>query len=137
MVASSAKTSGDVILRSLVGRVREYFGSRPELNHLPEIEECSEIRNASDLLHAVGDNDDREFFFQLNNEIFDATGCDGIERRRRLIHRNDGRFNGNGARNAKPLLLAARQSQPAGLKPVFDFVPEGSLAQAAFDGSVE
>ena len=56
----------------------------------------------------------------------------GIERGGGLVHEDHVRLDGERARDAQPLLLAARQAQRAVLQPVLHLVPERRVVQSAF-----
>jgi len=78
-------------------------------------------------------NDGTEIF-QLYQKLFDFRSADGIERGARLIEKQDFGLDGESAGNAQALLLAAGKFIGGLVEMVFDFVPEGGVAQALFDG---
>jgi hypothetical protein len=55
---------------------------------------------------------------QLPHQVFDAQRGDRVERRAWLVHQNDLRFHGDGARDAQPLLLTWVQVERRVAQPV-------------------
>src|SRR2546428_13943680 len=82
-MASSAlpEPAGDVVLGPRVARVREELPRHPELHQLPQQHEASVIGHARRLLHVVGDDDDGVAVLQLEHQVLDLRGSDGIEGR--------------------------------------------------------
>jgi len=135
----SAKTAGDVGLRTRVGGFGEELRRGAELNELSGQKEGCEIADAGGLLHVVGDGDDGAEIFQLHEELFDFCGADGVESGARLVEEKDFGLNGEGAGDAETLLLAAGEFVGGLVEVIFHFVPEGSVAKAFLDslGSFE
>src|SRR5438270_1738056 len=133
----STEAAGDVFLGLALGRVGEDFGGGVDFDEAAEIKEGGTIGAAAGLLHVVSDDDDGVLLFQLPDQLFDFGGRDRVERGARLVHQNDLRFDREGTRDAKPLLLTAGKSVAADVQPVFDFVPERGGAQASLDGFVD
>ena len=75
---------------------------------------------------------------ELEDQVFDLRGGNRIERRGGLIHQHHFRIDGQRARNAQALLLAAGEAG-AGflLEVVFHFVPKRGLLQRALDDLIE
>src|SRR5580765_1394110 len=108
---ASAEPAGDIGLRALVaGGGEDLFGDA-ELDQLAGIHEGGEVRNAGRLLHIVGHDHDRVVLLQLVHQLLDLGGRDRVERRARLVEKDDLRLHRHGAGDAKPLLLAARQAE--------------------------
>ena len=118
-------------------RIRENLRGGIIFDEFPEIEEGRFPGYTPCLLHAVGDDHDREVFFQLEDEVFDSRGRDRIQRRARLIHQEDFRFIDDGPRDAQPLLLAAGQTKRGIVQPVLHLVPQGRSAKTELDGLIQ
>ena len=99
-----------------------------ELNELAVEKEGGEIADAGGLLHVVSDGDDGAEILELNEELFDFGGADGIESGAGLVEEKDFRFDGEGASDAETLLLAAGKLVGGLVQVVLDFVPEGAVA---------
>ena len=95
------------------------------------------LRYARRLLHRVRDDDDRVVLPQLVDQFLDLGGGDRVERRARLVHQDDFRRNGDRARDAQALLLAAGQAGAGLRQPVLDLVPQRRLLQAGLDDLIE
>src|SRR5271170_1221010 len=100
-----------------------------KLDQLAEIHERGVIRGTSRLLHVVRDDRDAVVRSQLGDQFLDALRGDRVECRGWLVEQQDLRPHRYGARDAQPLLLAARQTEPALLQLVFDLFPKGGAAQ--------
>ncbi len=61
---------------------------------------------------------------QLVDQFLDLGGRDRIERRAGLVHQDDFRADGNGARDAQTLLLAARKTGARLLQAILHLVPQ-------------
>ena len=72
--------------------------------------------------------------FQIPDEFLDFGGGDGIERAAGFIHQDDEWFHGDGAGDAKALLLTAGKAERGFLEAVFDLVPECGGLEAFLDG---
>src|SRR5713226_1965717 len=129
-----AKAAGDVGLRARVTWRGEELRRGAELDELSDEQEGGEIADARGLLHVVGDGDDGAEILQLNEELFDFRGTDGVERRAGLIEEQDFGLDSEGAGDAQALLLATGKFVGGLVKMVFHFVPERGVAQAFFDG---
>ena len=76
------------------------------------------------MLHVVGDDDDRVVDLQIPDQLFDLRRGDRIEGRRRLVHQQNLRIDGERSGDADALLLAAGEGQRARMQPVLHFVPQ-------------
>ncbi len=66
------------------------------------------VARAPGLLHVMRHDHDRVVIFEIVHQIFDARRRDRVERRTGLVHQDDFGLYGRSARDAEPLLLAAR-----------------------------
>src|SRR5438094_405117 len=99
IVSASAEPTGDVVLGSLVGWIREHLGRRIILDEHarpligssvePGGEERGAIADARGLLHVVRDDHDREPRLQRPHQLLDPRGRDRVERAARLVHQHD------------------------------------------------
>src|SRR5262245_17201582 len=131
------ESSRDVVLGQLLARLGEYVRRRPVLDQAPQPEEGRLVRNAGGLLQVVGDDDDRVLVLDLVDQLLDLHGGDGIESRAGLVHEQDLGLDGDGARDAEPLLLAAGEREAALVEPVLDLVPQGGAPEAALAGLLQ
>src|SRR4051794_36242839 len=140
-----AHLPGDVRLRARVGRVREDLLGVVELDDPPRTvllviqldrEERRLVRHARRLLHVVRDDHDRELLLELEHEVLDLAGRDGVERGTGLVHEDHVRVDRQAARDAEPLLLAAGHPEGVGLEPILDLVPERALLERPLDDLV-
>src|SRR5437867_1382438 len=116
----STESSGHVIFGLFLRRVGEDLARRIELDQLTQIEKGRVIGDARGLLHVVGHDNDGELFFQFEDQVLDLGRVNRVERRSRFVHEQHFRLYGQGAHNAKPLLLAARETQGRCVEAVFD-----------------
>src|SRR5262249_47247379 len=119
-----AKLSGHIRLRSVVSGTGEDLRRRIAFNQLAEIKECGVVRDARGLLQVVGHNSDRVVLLELHDQLFDLSGCDGIERRARLVKQYQIGPHREGARDAQALLLSSRKPESALMEAVLHFVPQ-------------
>ena len=124
------ESAGDVVLGVLRLGVREHVDRSRVLDQLAEPEEGGLVRDARRLLQVVRHDDDRVLRLELLDQLLDLQRGDRIERRAGLVHQDDLRLDRDRARDAQPLLLAARERQAALVQPVLDLVPERRAAQA-------
>ena len=80
----------------------------------------------------MGDDRDGEIVLQFVDQFFDLQRADGIERAGRLVQQDHLGPHGDGARDAKPLLLTAGQAHRGGMKAVLDLQPQGAAGQRPF-----
>ena len=92
------------------GAVNILFGV-VELDHLAEIEEGGDLRDARRLLHVVGDDGDGVVVASARRSAPRSSRSDRIERRARLVEQDHLGLHRDGARDAQPLLLAAGQAE--------------------------
>ena len=96
-----------------------------------EAEERRHVGDARGLLHVVGDDHERVVALQLVHQVLDRGGRDRVERGGRLVEQDHLGLDGERARDAEALLLAAGERERAALQPVLDLVPERRAAQRA------
>src|SRR5262249_54158789 len=120
----SAEPAGYVGLSAAVARRGEQGFGRAELDPLAEIHEGGAVLDGGGLLHVVGGDDDRVVLLQLVDQFLDLGGRNRIERRARLVEQDDLGLDRDGAGDAQPLLLAARQALAVGVELVLDLVPQ-------------
>src|SRR5437879_13595027 len=77
----SAEAAGDVSLRAGVARRGEELRRGAELDELTREQEGGEVADARGLLHVVGHGHDGAKILQLDEQLFDLGGADGLERR--------------------------------------------------------
>src|SRR6266545_4715397 len=75
--------------------------------------------------------------FELVDQLLDLGGRDRVERRARLVEQDHLGLDGDGARDAQPLLLAAGKAQPIGGELVLHLVPQRRTPQRGLDPTVE
>ena len=100
---------------------------------LAAIEEAGVVRDARRLLHVVRDDDDRVVLLELEDQLLDLLRGDRVERGAGLVHQQHLGLVGQRARDAEPLLLAAREAGARFLQPVLHLVPQGRLPEAPLD----
>src|SRR5258706_917077 len=135
--AVSAEPAGDVILRPLVFGVRKNFVRHAELDQLTKVHECRLPRHARSLLHVMRDDHDGVVALELVDELLDPRGRDGVERGARLVEQDHIRFDRDRAGDAKPLLLAARETEAGGFELVLDLLPKRPAAQRGLNAIIE
>src|SRR6202161_3296566 len=136
MIPSSTEPAGDVILRASIARRREYLVGVVEFDQLAEIHEGGLVGDPRGLLHVVGDDRDGVILRQFLDQLLDLGGRDRIERRTGLVEQDHFGPHRDGAGDAKPLLLAAGQTEAAGVQLVLDLVPQRAAAQRLLDAAV-
>src|SRR5579862_3555165 len=103
-----AKTSCDVVFGLLYPWARKQGVGGAAFDQTALEEEGGFVRYAGGLLHVVGHNDDGVVAFQLEDQVFDASRRGRIQGRCWLVHEQNFGVGGQGAGDAKTLLLAAR-----------------------------
>ena len=83
------------------------------------------------------DDDDRVAVFELVDQLLDALRGDRVERRRRFVHQQDLGLDGERARDAQALLLAARERQRRRVQAILHLVPERRRLQARLDAAAQ
>src|SRR5271156_611611 len=134
MTWPSSKAAGDVGLRARVGRFGEEMRRGAELDDLAVQQKGREIADASGLLHVMSDGDDGAKILQLNKQLFDFRGADGVEGGARLVEEKNLGLNGDRTRNTQPLLLTAGKFVSGLVQMVLYFIPESSMPEAFLDG---
>src|SRR5271165_2504288 len=130
----SSEAAGNVSLRARIARRGEEMRRGAELDDLAVQQERREIANARGLLHVVSDGDDSTKILQLDEELFDFRGADGIESGTRLVEEKNFGLDGEGTSDAEALLLTAGKFIGGLVEMIFHFVPKGGVAQALLDG---
>src|SRR6478672_1233621 len=120
-----------VLLRPGVARVREDRVGLGELDELAAEHERGLVGHARRLLHVVGDDHDRVVALELVDELLDLERRDRVERRAGLVHQDHLGLDGDRARDAEPLLLAAGEADARRAEAVLDLLPESGAAQRA------
>src|SRR5919108_807993 len=142
-----AEAAGDVVLGAPVRGRREDLLRRVVLDEdaAPvaaladggEAEEGGHVRHAGGLLHVVRDDHERVLALEPVHEVLDRGGSDRIQSGGRLVQQHDVGLDGDRARDAEPLLLAAGELERACLQPHLDLVPERRLRERVLDATVE
>jgi hypothetical protein len=83
------------------------------------------------------DDGDGEVLAQLVDQVLDACSGNRIERRAGLVHEDHLRIHGDGACDAQPLLLSARESCARLGQPVLDLLEQARPLQARVHDLVE
>src|SRR5215831_11736404 len=136
IIVSSAKSAGNVVLRAPIARRGKDLAGVVELDQLAEIHERGLVGDARGLLHVVRDDRDRVVLGQFLDQFLDLGGRNRIERRARLVEQDHLGTDRDGAGDAEPLLLAAREAQARGIELVLDLVPQCAAAQRLLDPTV-
>ena len=129
----SSEPAGDVSLRAVIGGRGEELRSLVVLDQFSIEHECREVAGARGLLHVVRDDRHRAAVFQLEHELFDFRGGDGIERGAGLIEKQHFRIDRQRASDAEPLLLAAGERERGLVQVILHFLPKSGAAQAVLD----
>src|SRR3984893_16338907 len=119
-----AEPARDVVLGTSIARRGEDLVGLVEFDQLAEVHEGGFVRDPRGLLHIVGDDGDGVVLRQLLDQFLDLGGRNRIERGARFVEQDHLGPHRHGAGDAKPLLLAAGQAQPAGTQLVLDLVPQ-------------
>src|SRR6476619_7506771 len=133
MSMGSPEPTGDVILGLLLEGVGKDRVGAAVLDQIAQVHESRVVGNAGRLLHVVGHDYDRVVAFEFGDQLFDATGGDRIECRRRFVEQEYVRAQRHRTRDAQPLLLPAGQAERALFQLVLHFVPQRGLVQRPFD----
>src|SRR3954463_14357125 len=118
-----AELARHVLLRTGVARVREDGVGLGELDELAAEHERGLVGHARRLLHVVGDDHDRVVALELGDQLLDLERRHRIERRARLVHQDHLGLDGDRARDAQPLLLAAGEADAGRVEAVLDLLP--------------
>src|SRR5437588_5885657 len=103
----SSETAGDVSFGARVGWSGEELRRWPELDQLTIEQEGSGIADACGLLHIVGYDDQGAVLLQMEQQLLDLGGIDGIERRAGFVQKKHFGIYREGTRDAQSLLLSA------------------------------
>src|SRR5688572_28244716 len=79
----------------------------------------------------------RKLFPKLQDQFLNAGGGERVQRTGRFVHEDDFRFYGDGAGDAQPLLLAAREAQRALVHAILYLVPEGRVSKTLLDELIQ
>src|SRR5579863_2427570 len=136
--SSLAEPAGNVIFRLFVRRLGENLLRLVELDQFSQQEESRELRHPRRLLHVVGDNYDGIPLFELEDQLFNFSRRNRIERRTGLVHQQNLRLNCQRAGNAQPLLLAAGKAGSGFLVGlVLHFAPQRGGVEGALDDFIQ
>src|SRR5665213_1230538 len=100
---SSPETSGDVIFRLFFRRVLEDDGGVVEFDQMAQQEEAGVIGNARCLLHVMRDDHDGATALELEDQVLDLGGGDGIESGAGFVEQQNFRIDSQCARNTQAL----------------------------------
>src|SRR5690348_10412416 len=128
------KASGNIRLRARCTRHGEKLRRGTELDELADKQKGSEITDARSLLHVVSDRNDGAEILQLNEELLNLGGADGVEGRTRLVEEENFGLDGEGAGDAQALLLAAGEIVGGLVQLVFHLVPKRGVAKTLLNG---
>jgi hypothetical protein len=70
----------------------------------------------------------------VEEQLLDLGGADGVEGGSRLVEEQNFGLNREGARDTETLLLTTGEFVGRLVEVIFDFVPEGGVAEAFLDG---
>src|SRR5262245_35879399 len=132
-----AESARDVVLGPRVLGIREQLPRHPVLHELAQQHEPGVVRDPPGLLHVVGHDHDRVAVLELEHELLDPRGRDGIQRRARLVHQQDVGLHRDRPGDAQALLLPARQAQRALMEAVVDLIPQGGAAETPLHDPLE
>src|SRR5262249_55199620 len=125
----SAELSRDIFLGPGVGGGGEDLLGGANLDDLPAEHEGGAVRHARGLLQVVRDDHDRHPRLELVDQLLDPQRRHRAERRAGLIHQQHLWVHGEAARDAQPLLLAAREADAGLVQPVLDLLPQACPAE--------
>src|SRR3990172_2908282 len=135
--SSLPEPPGDVRLGLGLLRLGEERLGEADLHQLPEQHEAGVVRHPGRLLHVVRDDDDGIARLELEHQLLDLRGGDGVQRRAGLVHEQHIRLDGERARDTESLLLATRQPEGAVVEPVGHLLPQGGRPEAPLDHGLE
>src|SRR5947208_8831796 len=133
----SAELPGHVLLRPVVARIREDVPGRGVLDELAGEHERRGVGDPRRLLDVVRHDHDGVALLELVDELLDAEGRHGVERRAGLVHEDHVGLDGDRARDAEALLLAAREAHTRVAEAVLGLVPQPGTAQRALDALLQ
>ncbi len=85
----------------------------------------------------MGDDDDGVLAFELGDELLDLEGGERVECGAGLVHQQDLGLVGDGAGDAKPLLLSAGETKCGIVQAILHFIPQRGGFEGALDGFVQ
>ena len=106
-LAGSFKAQGT--MTETVIQAGSIAATNASFNQGAQVKKRSPLADAGGLLHRMGDDDDRIAPAQFVDQFLDPRSGDRIERRARLVHQDNFGADRDGAGDAQPLLLAARE----------------------------
>src|SRR3989304_923442 len=115
---ASAEAAGDVILGLFHLRLDEQVVGDAELDEFANVHVGSVVRHARGLLHVVGNDQYGHLLLQFVDQFLDARRGNGVQRRGRLVEKQDLGFGCQGARAAPPLPLPAGEVERQLMQPV-------------------
>src|SRR6185295_6410914 len=127
----------DVLLGPTVVGLGEDLLSGAVFDQLAVEHERGRVRDARGLLHVVRDDDDRVALLELVDELLDLQGRDRVQRGGGLIHEDDLGLDGDRARDAQALLLAAGEADARLTEAVLDLLPQAGAAQRLLDALLD
>src|SRR5258706_7491311 len=133
----SAEAAADVVFGRADARLHEDLAGLAELDQLAEVHEGRVVRNAGGLLHVVSHDHDRVALLQLLHQLLDLLRRDRVQGGARLVEQDHLGLDGDRARDAQALLLAAREAERALVQAVPHLVEETRAHQALLDDLVE
>src|SRR5688500_13768365 len=131
--AGSTESPGDVVLGLFPARLHEDLVGHAELHHLAQVHVGGIVRHPRRLLHVMRDDEDRHVLLEIVDQLLDAGRRDRVERRGRLVEEQDLGMGRESARDAKPLLLPAREVEGLLMQPALHLLPQRGAAQRGFD----
>src|SRR5205814_3439078 len=87
----SAEPARYIIFGLFLARIRKNFDGAIILDQFTEIKERSAVRDPRSLLHIMGHNHNSEILLQVEDQLLNLGGGDGIQRRGRFIHKKNPR----------------------------------------------
>src|SRR5580658_1208799 len=128
---TSTKASSDVILGGLdLGILENDFG-RVELHQPAHQEEAGVIGDARGLLHVVRHDHHGAVVLDLEQQLLNLGGGDGVQRGTGLVQKKHFRIHGQRPRDTQPLPLPSGEIEGALVQLILDFIPKRSAPQAS------
>ena len=85
----------------------------------------------------MGDHHNGVLLLQLQGQILNLAGGNGVKGGSWLIHQQDFRFHRQRTGDAQPLLLTTGKTQGIFLQAILQFVPDGGIAQTALNDVIQ
>src|SRR3989344_5648319 len=118
-------------------RIYENILRRAEFDESTVEHEGHIIRDAESLVSVMRDYCYSRFPPELFDQLLDQLCCKGIQRCGRFVEQEHLRIDGDGPRDAQPLLLPAGKFSAWLAQPLFYLIPKCGSAQCIFDSTVE